>query len=158
MIRSTLNVSKLVSRATSRHNGAIRTMAGKEIKFGVEGRAAMLRGVDILADAVQVRFSKIFARRFPARAHLLPRATYVKESCYENLLVSVRRPSSQLRPLISTSPFRLASSPLCRSPSDPRDATRSLPSHTDHLKLPRMVLLLPNRLTLKTNSRTWEHS
>jgi len=29
-------------------------MAGKEIKFGVEGRAAMLRGVDILADAVQV--------------------------------------------------------------------------------------------------------
>lgn len=27
----------------------------KEIKFGVEGRAAMLRGVDVLADAVQVR-------------------------------------------------------------------------------------------------------
>jgi hypothetical protein len=27
----------------------------KEIKFGVEGRAAMLRGVDTLADAVQVR-------------------------------------------------------------------------------------------------------
>jgi chaperonin GroEL len=26
----------------------------KDIKFGVEGRAAMLRGVDILADAVQV--------------------------------------------------------------------------------------------------------
>jgi chaperonin GroEL len=29
-------------------------MSGKEIKFGVEGRAAMLRGVDLLADAVQV--------------------------------------------------------------------------------------------------------
>lgn len=28
--------------------------AGKEIKFGVEGRAAMLKGVDLLADAVQV--------------------------------------------------------------------------------------------------------
>ena len=28
--------------------------AGKEIQFGVEGRAAMLRGVDLLADAVQV--------------------------------------------------------------------------------------------------------
>jgi len=28
--------------------------AGKEIRFGVEGRAAMLRGVDLLADAVQV--------------------------------------------------------------------------------------------------------
>lgn len=34
--------------------GATRSFA-KEIKFGVEGRAAMLRGVDILADAVQVR-------------------------------------------------------------------------------------------------------
>jgi len=29
-------------------------MGGKEILFGVEGRAAMLRGVDMLADAVQV--------------------------------------------------------------------------------------------------------
>ncbi len=29
--------------------------SGKEIRFGVEGRAAMLRGVDLLADAVQVR-------------------------------------------------------------------------------------------------------
>jgi hypothetical protein len=29
-------------------------MSGKEIKFGVEGRAAMLKGVDTLADAVQV--------------------------------------------------------------------------------------------------------
>jgi chaperonin GroEL len=32
----------------------VRHMSGKEIKFGVEGRAAMLRGVDLLADAVQV--------------------------------------------------------------------------------------------------------
>jgi len=54
MIRSTLNTSKLNSRAVSRAAGAIRTMAGKEIKFGVEGRAAMLRGVNLLADAVQV--------------------------------------------------------------------------------------------------------
>lgn len=36
-----------------------RMMSGKEIKFGVDGRAAMLRGVDLLADAVQVRFRKI---------------------------------------------------------------------------------------------------
>ena len=35
-----------------------RMMSGKEIKFGVEGRAAMLRGVDLLADAVQVRLLK----------------------------------------------------------------------------------------------------
>lgn len=34
--------------------GATRMMSGKEIKFGVEGRAAMLKGVDLLADAVQV--------------------------------------------------------------------------------------------------------
>jgi len=34
--------------------GAVRTMA-KDVQFGVEGRAAMLKGVDLLADAVQVR-------------------------------------------------------------------------------------------------------
>jgi len=34
--------------------GATRTMAGKEIKFGVDGRALMLNGVNLLADAVQV--------------------------------------------------------------------------------------------------------
>lgn len=32
-----------------------RGFAAKEIKFGVDGRAAMLTGVDTLADAVQVR-------------------------------------------------------------------------------------------------------
>jgi hypothetical protein len=35
--------------------GSTRSMAGgKEIRFGVEGRAAMLWGVDLMADAVQV--------------------------------------------------------------------------------------------------------
>jgi len=38
----------------SLRGGAVRTMAGREIKFGVEGRAAMLKGVEMLADAVQV--------------------------------------------------------------------------------------------------------
>jgi len=37
-------VTKIVSRGLA-----------KEIKFGVDGRQAMLRGVDTLADAVQVR-------------------------------------------------------------------------------------------------------
>lgn len=37
--------------------GSTRAMSGKEIKFGVEGRAAMLKGVDTLADAVQVSFT-----------------------------------------------------------------------------------------------------
>ena len=41
--------------------GATRAMSGKEIKFGVEGRAAMLKGVDTLANAVQV--SPNFLRR-----------------------------------------------------------------------------------------------
>lgn len=40
-------------RATA---GSVRRMAtGKDVKFGVEGRALMLQGVDMLADAVQVR-------------------------------------------------------------------------------------------------------
>jgi chaperonin GroEL len=44
-----------LTRSTTAHNasGATRTFA-KEIKFGIEGRAAMLKGVDTLADAVQV--------------------------------------------------------------------------------------------------------
>lgn len=32
----------------------------KEIKFGVDGRAAMLKGVDTLADAVQVRVLQLW--------------------------------------------------------------------------------------------------
>jgi hypothetical protein len=36
-----------------------RRYMSKEIKFGVEGRAAMLRGVDLLADAVQVSCSDV---------------------------------------------------------------------------------------------------
>lgn len=40
-------------RATA---GSVRRLAtGKDVKFGVEGRALMLQGVDMLADAVQVR-------------------------------------------------------------------------------------------------------
>ena len=45
---STLAARRLASR------GAVRGFA-KEIKFGLEGRAAMLKGVEVLADAVQVR-------------------------------------------------------------------------------------------------------
>ena len=53
-LRNTTSVTKNVS---SKLLGSTRTMAsGKEIRFGVEGRAAMLRGVDLLADAVQVSF------------------------------------------------------------------------------------------------------
>jgi chaperonin GroEL len=50
----------LLKQASRRSAGVAVTAAtrrgfAKEIKFGVEGRAAMLRGVDVLADAVQVR-------------------------------------------------------------------------------------------------------
>ncbi|GFH60653.1 mitochondria-targeted chaperonin [Chaetoceros tenuissimus] len=46
--------SNAASRIASKAMGATRSMSGKEIKFGVEGRAAMLNGVNKLADAVQV--------------------------------------------------------------------------------------------------------
>jgi hypothetical protein len=63
MIRSALQKSGgFASKAMTKPNGSIgsvRFMA-KEIKFGVEGRASMLRGVDILADAVQVSAGKTF--------------------------------------------------------------------------------------------------
>ena len=48
--KTTASASKIASKAM----GATRAMSGKEIKFGVDGRAAMLRGVNLLADAVQV--------------------------------------------------------------------------------------------------------
>lgn len=48
-------LNKTVStKIASKAIGATRAMSGKEIKFGVEGRAAMLKGVNLLADAVQV--------------------------------------------------------------------------------------------------------
>jgi chaperonin GroEL len=46
-------VRKSASRGTA--NKIISRGFAKEIKFGVDGRAAMLRGVETLADAVQVR-------------------------------------------------------------------------------------------------------
>ena len=57
MIRSTLQQAYRKSTPAVKSNGALRFMGGKEIKFGVDGRAAMLKGVDTLADAVQVSFS-----------------------------------------------------------------------------------------------------
>merc|ERR1719203_829305 len=48
------NASARTAVASKLLGGARGMAAGKEIRFGVEGRAAMLRGVDLLADAVQV--------------------------------------------------------------------------------------------------------
>ena len=47
--------SKFVRSATTQLAlQAQRHASGKVVKFGVEGRALMLQGVDLLADAVQV--------------------------------------------------------------------------------------------------------
>ena len=56
MLQASLRAGNSASRAGAgaRMQQQIRHMSGKEIKFGVEGRAAMLKGVDLLADAVQV--------------------------------------------------------------------------------------------------------
>jgi len=53
MIQSTLRGQRASARVASNAIGATRLMS-KEIKFGVDGRAAMLNGVNLLADAVQV--------------------------------------------------------------------------------------------------------
>jgi hypothetical protein len=47
----------MISRAVLARNisrSSVRHASGKVVKFGVEGRALMLQGVDMLADAVQV--------------------------------------------------------------------------------------------------------
>ena len=44
----------LLSRGARPLAKSVRQMSGKEINFGTEGRALMLRGVDQLADAVSV--------------------------------------------------------------------------------------------------------
>lgn len=49
--------SRLALRSSS--SRVISRGFAKEIKFGVEGRAAMLRGVDTLADAVQVSLDSV---------------------------------------------------------------------------------------------------
>ena len=47
-----LSIRNLFAR--SGQFGARRSLTGKVVRFGVEGRALMLEGVDLLADAVQV--------------------------------------------------------------------------------------------------------
>ena len=72
MMRSALQASRVASRAAPRSIGAARFFGAKDIKFGVEGRAAMLRGVDLLTDAVQVRvwnsFFLTLKFRFPSES------------------------------------------------------------------------------------------
>jgi hypothetical protein len=58
MMRSALQASRVASRGAPSSIGAARFFGAKDIKFGVAGRAAMLKGVDTLADAVQVRVWK----------------------------------------------------------------------------------------------------
>lgn len=54
MLRTGLQAGlRAASRKSNTNVGALRCMS-KEIRFGVEGRNAMLEGVNTLADAVQV--------------------------------------------------------------------------------------------------------
>lgn len=53
MMQAALRKSSAKALAPLARIGAVRSMS-KDIKFGVDGRAAMLKGVDLLADAVQV--------------------------------------------------------------------------------------------------------
>jgi hypothetical protein len=59
MMHSALQASRAASRVAPRTAGSSRFMASKILKFGVEGRAAMMKGVDTLADAVQVSHSQL---------------------------------------------------------------------------------------------------
>jgi hypothetical protein len=56
MLRSGLSktAARAAARIDSNPNGGLRFMSAKVIKFGVDGRTAMLKGVETLADAVQV--------------------------------------------------------------------------------------------------------
>ena len=63
MLRSSLSAARAAARLQQTSNvGALRFMSAKEIKFGVDGRTAMLQGVETLADAVQVRKNSLFTR------------------------------------------------------------------------------------------------
>ena len=48
--------SRAIRRLSRPLNNLPVRQAGKVVKFGVEGRALILQGVDLLADAVQVRY------------------------------------------------------------------------------------------------------
>ena len=53
---------------------AARNASGKVVKFGVEGRALMLQGVDMLADAVQVTLGPKGRNAFWIRVLVPPRS------------------------------------------------------------------------------------
>ena len=57
MLRTGLQAGLRTASRKSSNVGAVRLMS-KDIKFGVEGRNAMLEGVNTLADAVQVRITR----------------------------------------------------------------------------------------------------
>ena len=53
---------KTARAAVARRAVISRGFAAKDIKFGVEGRAAMLKGVNTLADAVEVSYVVLLLR------------------------------------------------------------------------------------------------
>ena len=126
---------------SSSYMGATRAMSGKEIKFGVEGRAAMLRGVDTLADAVQVRRGLVFSQWLPLSRIL---HTFRISPC-----------DFDLRDLFSPHTHTSATSMNYRSPLVRRDAMSSSSSLTDHPRSLKTVSQWPRPSISKTSSKTW---
>jgi hypothetical protein len=131
MIRSALSNS--VTSVTRRQNGSIRQMS-KVIKFGVEGRAAILKGVDTLADAVQVRES------YPTKRILDRRILYhlLRENLSTNICFLVVLEIAFLT--FSFFSFRF-SFDSHRSHWDPRVVMPLSLNHTEPPKSQRMVSL-----------------
>jgi len=75
MIQSILKKSSPVAKIAFNRIGVIHFFSGKEIKFGVEGRASMLNGVNLLADAVQVTLGPKGRNAIIAQSYGAPKIT-----------------------------------------------------------------------------------
>jgi len=75
MIQSIIKKSTPVAKIAVSRIGAIHFFSGKEIKFGVEGRASMLNGVNLLADAVQVTLGPKGRNAIIAQSYGAPKIT-----------------------------------------------------------------------------------
>jgi hypothetical protein len=73
VLQSALHKTISTAAAGTRRSaiGGVRALSGKEIKFGVEGRASMLNGVNLLADAVQVSLFIVFCFFFQLRNNIV---------------------------------------------------------------------------------------
>jgi chaperonin GroEL len=71
--QSSTRALRRAAAKAARSQPALTRGAHKEIKFSNEGRASILKGVDVLADAVSVTLGPKGTRSFPPRSQV---ATY----------------------------------------------------------------------------------